>query len=60
MDDIFTVNDVIKKTNLSKPTILKLLNEGEISSFRVGKRRLIPEAALVRWVEKKSGIKLRG
>ena len=39
-------------TDLSFRTISKLIASGEVSSIRVGRRRLIPTSPLLRFVER--------
>lgn len=43
-----SVNDAIRMTGLGRTTIYKLMNEGAISSFTVGRRRLIQTGDLRR------------
>lgn len=39
--------------DLSESVVYQLLNTGEIASFKVGRRRCIPVAALHEWIERK-------
>lgn len=38
---------------LSESTVYELLNTGEIPSFKVGRRRVIPVAAIEKWIADK-------
>lgn len=37
--------------DVSRPTLYRLLRTGEIPSFQLGSRRLIPTSGLTAWVE---------
>lgn len=37
--------------DVSRPTLYRLLRTGEIPSFQVGSRRLIPTSGLATWVK---------
>jgi excisionase family DNA binding protein len=49
---LFSRRDFSKLTGLSLRTIAKLVALREVESIRVGRRRLIPKRALLRFVER--------
>lgn len=42
-----SVNDTVRRTGLSRTTLYRLMDSGELGYVKIGSRRLIPEAALV-------------
>lgn len=46
-----TVQEAADTVGLSRAALYPLIMRGEIPSFRVGKRRLVPMEALRRWME---------
>lgn len=40
--------------DVSRPTLYRLLRTGEIPSFQLGSRRLIPTSGLAAWVEQQT------
>jgi len=58
MMEILTTRDILNHLRCGKSTLWRLLNSGEIPSFRVGRRRLVLkkdfEAFLLRIVEEQS------
>jgi excisionase family DNA binding protein len=49
---LFSRRDFSKLTGLSLRTVAKLVALREVESIRVGRRRLIPKSALLRFVER--------
>ncbi len=45
---VFTVDEVAEPLRISRPTAFKGVKSGEIPNIRVGKRILVPRAALER------------
>lgn len=52
---IYSATEAAAALSVSRPTLYKLLRTGDIPSFSVGTRRLIPRAGLVEWIEKQTG-----
>ena len=50
-----SVAQASQRMGLCKATIYTLLKTGQLNSIQVGKRRLIPETELVRFVEQRAG-----
>lgn len=50
------VPDACHRLGVSRTTLYELIGNGEIRSFKVGARTLIPEAELRRFVAEKMGI----
>lgn len=51
-----TVPDACARLGVSRTTLYELIGSGEIRSFKVGARTLIPEAELRRFVAEKMGM----
>jgi excisionase family DNA binding protein len=49
-----SVRDVAKFLDRSEPRIYQMVNAGEIPATRVGRRIVIPRAALDAWLEEKT------
>lgn len=52
-DEILTVADVMELLYVGKNTIYRLLHEGELKAFRIGKTWKIPKESLAAFVIKK-------
>lgn len=50
-----SVTEAAKLLGVSRPTMYTLLNQEGFPSFRVGGRRLIPLAAMRRWIAEQMG-----
>lgn len=44
---------VAERLHLGRSTVFALLNSGELFSVKIGRKRLVPEAALIQFVEKR-------
>lgn len=51
-----TIPDACKLLSLSRTTIYQLIADGQIRSFKVGSRTLIPDEDLRKFVENKLGV----
>jgi excisionase family DNA binding protein len=51
--DMLDVDEVARRTRLSKKTIWRLCWSGEIDSCKVGRRRLIPPEAVTAYLKSK-------
>ena len=49
----WSVADAARRLGLGRTTVWNLVRAGELRSFTVERRRLIPEAELVRFVEER-------
>ena len=49
---LLNVEEAVAATSIGRSKLYELMADGTIESVKVGKRRLIPEAALVRFVER--------
>ncbi|MDR3660854.1 MAG: helix-turn-helix domain-containing protein [Mycobacterium sp.] len=45
-----SIKDVMTKTNLSRSTIYGEMGSGRLRSVKVGRRRLVPESALIDYI----------
>lgn len=52
-DEILTVADVMELLYVGKNTVYRLLHEGELKAFRIGKTWKIPKESLADFVIKK-------
>ena len=50
---VYRVPEAAQKIGVSRATLYRLLTAGEIDSFTVGAARLVPAAALRKWVAEK-------
>lgn len=48
---LLNVADVCEATKLGRTTISNEIRTGRLRSIKVGSRRLVPEPALVTWIE---------
>ncbi len=48
-DKIMTIKEVSQFLKLNVSTINKMINEGTIPSYKIGKRRLFDRDDLIRW-----------
>ena len=55
-----SVRDASNLTHLGLTSMWKLVSDGEIPSFKVGRRRMISRKALVEWVESRESKALEG
>ena len=56
---VFTVEETRRQLGLSKGLMYEAVRSGQIPSIRVGRRILIPRAALQRLLEEPSPLRLR-
>lgn len=45
------IEDVMERLGIGRSTVFGLLASGELRSVKIGRRRLIPEAALVQFID---------
>lgn len=50
--DILTPEEVMKRLNIGRNAVYKLLNSGEIKGFRVGRKWKIPRKAVEGYIDK--------
>ena len=50
---ILSVAEFERRTGLSHSTVAEMIRTGEIGSFKVGRRRLIPMSAVEDWIASK-------
>jgi excisionase family DNA binding protein len=50
---LFSIKQVAEHTGLSRRTIVSALSSGDLEHYRVGSRAIIPEPAIVAWLESK-------
>lgn len=43
---LYGINDVMEATGLGRTTVFGLIKDGKLRSVKVGRRRLVPAAAL--------------
>ena len=55
-DDILSVEQIGETLFIGRNAVYKLLNSGELKAFRIGKTWKIPNAALIEFISKKSGV----
>lgn len=46
----YSVREVAARLGVSERHIQRLINRGELTSFKLGSRRLIPRASLSKWL----------
>lgn len=51
-----SVKDIVARTRLSRSTIYEQMDSGRLRSVKVGRRRLIPESALIDYIDNLSQI----
>src|SRR5215469_10189901 len=51
---LLTIGETVAATRLSRASVYRLMNRGEIKSIGKGRARRIPLRALERWIEKQS------
>ena len=50
--DIVSINEIMTMLNISKNTALKLVHNGEISAFRIGRSIKNPKVSVIEYVNK--------
>jgi excisionase family DNA binding protein len=50
---LFSIKQVCERTGLSRRTIVSALSSGDLEHYRVGSRAIIPETAIIAWLESK-------
>jgi len=50
---LFSIKQVCEHTGLSRRTIVSALSSGDLEHYRVGSRAIIPETAIIAWLESK-------
>jgi excisionase family DNA binding protein len=46
-----SIKDIVARTGLSRSTVYEEMDSGRLRSVKVGRRRLIPESALVDYID---------
>jgi excisionase family DNA binding protein len=46
-----SIKDIVARTGLSRSTVYEEMDSGRLRSVKVGRRRLIPESALVEYID---------
>jgi excisionase family DNA binding protein len=46
-----SIKGVMARTNLSRSTVYQEMNSGRLRSVKVGRRRLVPESALIEFID---------
>jgi excisionase family DNA binding protein len=54
-----SIKDVVAKTRLSRSKIYEEMDSGRLKSVKVGRRRLIPESALIDYIESLAQVGMR-
>jgi len=50
---VHSIEEVCGITRLSRPTVRKEINSGDLRSFRVGRRLFVAHGALLKWIASK-------
>jgi excisionase family DNA binding protein len=50
---LFSIQQVAEHTGLGRRTIVSALSSGDLEHYRVGSRAIIPETAIIAWLESK-------
>jgi excisionase family DNA binding protein len=50
---LFSIKQVAEHTGLGRRTIVSALSSGDLEHYRVGSRAIIPEPAIIAWLESK-------
>ena len=53
-DGLMSVREVQEFTGLSEPMVFLLIRRGVLPSTQIGRRRLIPKKALIKYLESKT------
>jgi excisionase family DNA binding protein len=51
LPQVFSIAQLCERLGLSRRTLTAALSSGELEHYRVGSRALIPEPAVVAWLE---------
>ena len=54
-----SIKDIVARTGLSRSTVYEEMDSGRLRSVKVGRRRLIPESALVDYIDNLIGTTTR-
>jgi len=46
-----SIKEIVARTGLSRSTVYEEMDSGRLRSVKVGRRRLIPESALVQYID---------
>jgi excisionase family DNA binding protein len=46
-----SIKDIVVRTGLSRSTVYEEMSSGRLRSVKVGRRRLIPESALIDYID---------
>lgn len=49
---LYTLEQVADQLHVGRTTVFKLLRDGDLPSMTIGRRRLVPAAGLVRYIER--------
>ena len=47
---LYTVDDVCRLMQLSRPTVYSLINSGQLASFKIGSNRRVPSSSIDNYV----------
>ena len=50
---LIDIPGIMRLTNLSRPTIYRYIQRGEIKPFKFGRRTMFSEAHIASWIEQK-------
>ena len=50
-----SIKDIVARTGLSRSTVYEEMDSGRLRSVKVGRRRLIPESALIDYIDNLMG-----
>jgi excisionase family DNA binding protein len=57
MDQLFTVPEAAQQLRVSKPTVYRLIRDGDLRSFKIGGRlRRVPASAIEEFVARQCGV----
>ena len=48
---LFSIQQVAEHTGLSRRTVVRALSDGDLEHYRMGARAVIPETAIIAWLE---------
>lgn len=55
MPRLIDIQGIMQLTNLSRPTIYRYIQRGEIKPFKFGRRTMFSEAHIASWINAKMG-----
>lgn len=57
---VYSIPEVAELLGISKPTAYELANRADFPILHVGKRKIVPRAALDKWLAENSAPRIRG